>query len=161
MNNKPREQLGQLNARMTGFRLLLFLLFVYHCNLTFLPGDDAAGNVFLPVSILKDQRITFTPDLDPFMFVWRRNGTDAFAPPLRVSTVGWRSVVKGWPESIGLHRGELELVEERYFITRSIRQGVFVNTFGMGTAIVALPFYGLVHFTFGLDRFSNHFLWHL
>jgi hypothetical protein len=145
--------------RKLGFLIFAGLFLIYQSNLAFLPGDDATGNIFLPIAILKQHRISFSLDSNPFMFSWRKIGTQN-ADAQILSTEGWRRQVKDWPESMGYKLNELQVVEERYFIIRSTRENSYVNTFGIGAGLFALPFFALLDLTIGLEHQSVHFLWY-
>jgi hypothetical protein len=50
--------------------LLAGFLLLYLANGDFLPASDPIPSVYLPLSVLDDGNLTFTPEEAPFMFVW-------------------------------------------------------------------------------------------
>ena len=158
---KSKEPSAEIRTdRNVAIWLFSILFLVYQFNVGFLPGDDAAANIFLPMTIIKNHRLSFAPETHPFMFSWRKNGVQN-ADTTIYSTVGWRSEVKNWPESIGYRLSEFQLIEERYFIVRSARENSYVNTFGIGTGLFALPVFALLHLAVGLESQSTHFFWYV
>ena len=107
--------------------LLLFvvLLCFYHANLAFLPVGDAVPNVALPISLLEERNITFTPDEFPGMFRWKLHGA------------------AGRGEA---GDGRLELAGSRYYLGKSTRDGEYVNYYGLGAGLTALPVFAVVDF---------------
>jgi hypothetical protein len=88
--------------------LCLGFLLLYHANGDFLPGNDATANLFLPLGVLHDGSLSFTPERMPQMFIWRLKARGQTRPTrvpawddavdaevlawLRTSTVGADSV---------------------------------------------------------------------
>jgi hypothetical protein len=101
--------------------LFLFLLFVYTINGDVLPSNDAVPNVYLPLNLLKGGGLAFTPRDWPFMFTTRSDSPGGAAAPLNV------------PSPV-------------FYLVRSIRTDPitgdirFVNAFGIGSGLTALPF---------------------
>lgn len=56
---------------LTAVALALGMLVLYHLNMGFLPGHDASGNLFLPLNLMQGDGLSFQPDAQPQMFIWR------------------------------------------------------------------------------------------
>lgn len=109
------------------------LLAVYASNGDFLSTSDALPNLYLPVSLLREGNVTFTPDEMSFMFRWSlRSGQD-------VKRVRYRDLD---PAEIPSLRREGRLVpdEPHYYVVPSAREGEYVGIYGPGPGLAALPF---------------------
>jgi len=154
-NAKPKGLPGQETAagqvgssrRRWAIALAVFLalLGVYHLNCDFFQmSNDAMPNLHLPVTLLKEGNLSFTPDEMPFMFVWT---LETPGGPLPRTFWRWDEKFQGRTFA-GLRRaGLLSLADHRYYVVPSVRtdratgQRLYVNTFGPGAGLVALPLF--------------------
>lgn len=154
------DRAGRLTAAWAA-GVFLVLLGAYLANGDFLPGNDAKANVYLPVSLLREGNLSFTPREAPFMFIWQ-----ARLPPAsggapedeaflqrwrRFAETAWSNRVDGWQQRlIGVSAERLYAWQmlgnpgPMYYIIKSIRntpdgQPLYVNTFGPGAGLCALP----------------------
>ena len=130
--------------------LFVFLLAVYHLNFDFTPGNDATANVFLPVSFLTEGNLSFTVAEAPFKFLAH------VTTPQGVSRVPLRSMA---------HLRALEAkypvkLKAKYYIVPSVREGVYVNTFGPGAGLCALPVFAAIDMVTGDLNYSRKALWY-
>jgi hypothetical protein len=80
-------------------------------NRDFLPVADAKGTVATALSLIEDGNFEIAGDEAPFAFRWRREPGSAEAP----------------------------LIHPRYFVSKTRRSDGYVNTFGPGAPVAALP----------------------
>jgi hypothetical protein len=97
--------------------LVVGLTVVYLANGDLLPGDDALASSYLPVNVMKGGGLTFTAWRVPRLFNW---DVDREGRPVRAS-------------------GHV------FSIIPSRIAGEYVNTFGLGAGLTALPVLGAVH----------------
>jgi hypothetical protein len=124
--------------------LLLFagLLALYHLNGDVLPGNDAKPNVYLPVSLLSEGNLSFTPREMPFMFHWALRSAGG-QTPVRVRT--WDQPIDGVPARVLAERQALVPVAVQYYLmpTRRIDPSsghpLFVGLYGPGAGLTAVP----------------------
>ena len=122
-----------MSRRLPGWPLPFLLFAVYLLNGDFLPIGDAKASTYLPVSLLSEGNLTFTPEEFPFMFVWNYSAPDG------VHEVSFNA----WDEkSRALYAdGRLTVSAPRYYLVPSKREGEYINTFGPGVGLTALPFF--------------------
>lgn len=145
-------------AGLTACALLAGLMLLYHLNGSFLVGNDAVPNVYLPLSVLSEGNLSFTPEEAPFMFTWalesggkqaivkfdRWEGTPSdpatvcFSPATRITAqrATWRQL---------RDQGKLKLYRPDYYLVPSVdpaRRG-YVNQYGPGAGLTALPFFAV------------------
>jgi hypothetical protein len=156
----PTEQIAP--GRSTGrdwaiaAGLLLGLLGLYHLNGDFLPGNDATPNVYLPLQVLGDGSLSFTPEGSPSMFMWTLHGSGTERvvrvrswdqPADAADAAAAASIRKSgtphvtWGQLYG--RGKLRLRQPEYYLVPSIDpvQRGYVNQYGPGAGLTALvPF---------------------
>jgi hypothetical protein len=125
------------------------LLAVYNLNGQFLYGNDAKPNVYLPAALLSGGAMSFTPSEYPFMFHWVYRGERAWES---TTFDRWDRLVPGNPFTYRqlLEAGLLKLYEPKYYLVPSVRAPVdgnpiFVNTFGPGAGLTALPVFAVLH----------------
>jgi hypothetical protein len=146
---------------VAGWGIFLVLLAIYHVNGDFLYGNDAKPNVYLPAALLKWGSLSFTPSRHPFMFFWGyRTGQDQMT--IDNSLRQWDDRVPGQPYTYRQlsQAGRLSLMGPKYYVVPSIRETaegepIFVNTFGPGAGLTALPLYTLLHAVLGGDLQSH------
>lgn len=140
-------------SRRTLSLLILFgLLAAYLSNGGLTPAADSAPNMYLALSIRHDGDMTFDPTETPLLFQWRVR-LDS-----RTRDVGLSTFDAGMEEWVA--RGALEVKEGRYLVVPSIREGTYISTFPMGTALTALPFLSLVEIFAGDLRYQPASLWY-
>jgi len=114
------------------------LFVVYNADPMYLCINDMTPNVNLPLQILDHGSLTFTPESHPFMFKWKseKAGGDAEAK------------VKKWdPELLRQYgEGTLKVTGGKYFLAESAIPGRYVNIYGIGAALTALPVYAAAKF---------------
>lgn len=131
--------------------VLLFAacLAAYLSNGDVLLGRDQTGNMLLSVNLLKNHSFSIKPDQAPDAFVWilERPGEE----PRYASYSEWSRELQD------LYDTGLLKPTPRYYLSPTNRTGEYVNTFGIGAAIVGLPAYALLNlFT---DITSDHAWW--
>jgi hypothetical protein len=127
-------------------------LAIYHLNGDFLPINDATFSTYLPRMLLTHGSFSVTPAEAPSLFNWIRRTPQG---PMLVH-------IDRWDESMNAlrQRGELVLRGAKYYVTPSVRKDSalgerrYVNTFGPGPGLLALPVVALAG-TGGNDLLSN------
>jgi hypothetical protein len=137
----------------------LTLTVVYSANGEVLPGNDATGNAYLAANLLEEGRFSFSVSRDPWLFDWVFQQE---AAPVRF--FGWDDPVRGVPARKLYAEGRLVPVLP-YFLTPSLRadpataEPLYVNTFGPGAAIAALPVLAPLRLAVGDLRAHPEALW--
>ncbi len=156
-----RGRWGKLLGRkaVVGGAIFLILLAAYHLNGGFLYGNDAKPNVYLAPTLLSQGRLSFTPTQHPFMFLW---GYRTKEGPVLVQFNSWKDRMVDQPYTARqfFETGLLTLVQSKYYLVPSVRrtaegEPIFVNTFGPGAGLTALPLYALLHLATGGDLQSH------
>jgi hypothetical protein len=140
----PPAALRRLNGRVA---LIAFLaaLFIYLGSGSVIPDShDTTANAYVPVSLLVDGDLAFSPLEAPLMFLWNAKGLQGAEP---VSVQGWDQLVPGSELTFAEYyrQGRLELVGPRYFLVPTIRvraatgEPLFVGAFGPAAGLTALP----------------------
>lgn len=148
--------------------LLVGFLALYHLNGDFSVGHDPMATVYLPISLLHEGNLAFTPDEAPHMFAWTYR-TQQAERPVRFESWGQKAVnLFTWTRNQttpGLVRlgsvdrelspqltardlregGQLVSPQPDYFLAPSVdpEQRGYVNTFGPGAGLTALPFFAI------------------
>ena len=153
----PKPSTGRDWAIAVG--LLLGFLALYHLNGDFLPGNDATPNVCLPVGVLRDGSLAFTPEQWPSMFTWtlKTGGGDravrvrSWDQEAEVPSAAADSSPAGsgaqhvtWGQ---LHsQGKLVLRQPEYYLVPSVEPGRrgYVNQYGPGAGLTALPLFAVM-----------------
>ena len=143
--HQSRDQAPPAPRRLTllSASTLLFALLagIYVANGDFLPTADAKASAYLPISLLREGDLSFTPREMPFMFTWRMAEAGGWR---RIEIKRWdRARIDGKSFEEHLQSGRLQRLHSRYYIVPSTRQGQWVNSFGPGPGLVALPFFAL------------------
>lgn len=145
------------SPRAAAWVLFAGLLAAYHANGGFVPANGTKSNAYLPLELLHHGRLAFTPYDSPFMFVWAAATPSGGA---RVSFSRWDERLNGVSFAELAQTGRLALVSEKYYLVPSVKPGLYVNTFGPGAGLTALPL------SFALDRLTGDLaaspraLWH-
>ena len=129
------------------------LLVAYLINGDILPGNDSKSNTFLPVSLLNEGNLSFTPTEMPFMFRWAIR-TRQGVRPVNFNHLQWDRVVDGRTLRDHYEAKTLGVHHEMYYVVPTVRDGkpdrsVCVNTFGPGAGLCALPVSAVLHVTTG------------
>ena len=129
---------ARLRRALAGCFLFGGLLLIYSLDGSFAASNDCTPHVYGAVKLLKQGSFTFTPEQDPRMFVWQ-----LILPDGKTSDLCF----KKWDsQTSNLYRnGQLRVLESMYFIVPSVREGRYVNTFGIGPAISALPVFAVLY----------------
>ncbi len=116
--------------------LFIFLFVVYSLNPEYMCVSDMKPNVWQALRILSSGNLTFTVDSDPSLFDWRSGKENGGGP---VEILRWDEASRRQ-----YAEGTLELVGAKYFIVESTTPGRYVNIYGIGPALTALPFFATV-----------------
>ena len=160
----PGEPVGgvALGDRLTRPRWLAMWLFcllviIYNANGDIVVGNDTKANTFMPISILKEGNLSFTPDEMPFMFLWEIYGPDQT----------YRAKIRSWDTKMGVYtfgeirsRGRAQPVGNAYYIVPSRLEGVYVNTFGPAPGICYLPVAAILKMVAGDLQSHLRVLWY-
>ncbi len=170
----PAELRGRDFALAAG--LMLGLLLLYQINGGFLPGNDAAANLYLPVELIHQGSLSFRPDSMPQMFIWR---IESGGEQRRLSVRDWHGqpdeATRRWlaeARSEGIpadatwgdlrRAGRIEMDRPEYYLVPSVdpEQKGYVNQFGPGAGLTALPVLGLLDLLVGDLRRHPAALWY-
>lgn len=149
---------GVAGGRFRPILLFSMLMGIYWVNGIFLPGDDVTGNLFFPIQLLTKGKVTISAEDHPFMFVWQEQGMDNGE---QFQTVGWRKNSREWPGSRGYSIEDWRYVDSRYFLSPSEFSGEYVNTFGMGAGLYALPYFFVMSLFWDLETVGVHSIFYL
>ena len=114
-------------------------------------SQDTTANAFLPVSVLGDGDLVFSPSEAPLMFLWGEKRGEATVP---VTVQSWTQ-----PGTYGTYgdeyrAGKLSLLAPRYFLVPTTRsragEALFASAFGPATGLTAAPAAGVAA-AFGAD----------
>ncbi len=114
--------------------LLFLLLFgIYSANSNFTIIGDMKPSVYQSLHMLNGHEWTFTPESHPFLFKWHFDGKDSKSD----------SRIFRWDPALRAQyaAGTVKPVKCDYFIVASTTPGRYVNFFGVGAALMALPLY--------------------
>jgi hypothetical protein len=153
-----REEIRRVAWLTKPLTLFAILFTVYLGNGGFLPGDDVTGSLFLPVQILTKGKVTYSPTDHPFMFVWQQSGEMSEET---LMTEGWKLGGRDWPQSSGYSMENLNLVDSRYYLSPSQKPREYVNTFGIGAGLYALPFFLVSSIFVDLETIGVHSLFYI
>ena len=150
----PTAQTGSVVASSKYF--LPVLLFVvcfgaYVSNGDFLPGGDQEGNMLFSVNLLKRHAFSLSPPDAPGAFFWKLEQTGE--DPRGVTVSAWNREVNDLYE-----KGQLK-ARGRYYLARTTRPDVYVNAFGIGSAIVGLPVYAFLDLFVDIES-DRYWWWH-
>ena len=137
---------------VAAFGLWLSLVVLYQVNGSVVEEGDATPSLNLPIAILKQRALSFTPDDFPEMFHWT-----SFRPLPKMDDF----YVRRWPDLLGRRTaqewrdaGKLVFRGPRYHLVQSPRRSVYVSTFGPVPGITFVPLSALLLAldpTFGAD----------
>lgn len=155
-----RERPGATPTAQAGGRVALskyflpVLLFVgcfgaYVSNGDFLPGGDQEGNMLLSVNLLKRHAFSLSPPDAPGAFFWKLEQPGE--EPLGVTVNAWDQEVDDLYE-----KGQLK-ARGHYYLAQTTQPDVYVNAFGIGSAIVGLPVYAVLDLF--VDVKSDRYWW--
>lgn len=135
-------------ARFDGsIAVLVFLtaLLVYLGSGSVVPDShDTTANAYVPVSLIADRDLAFTPLEAPFLFLWNLKGAHGAEP---VNVQSWQHVAPGSGLTFGAYQrqGRLEFAGPRYSLVPTTRaraataEPLFVGAFGPAPGLTALP----------------------
>ena len=130
--------------------LLFFVCFgLYVSNGDFLPGGDQQGNMLAVVNLLKRHTFSLGPPDSPASFIWVLESPGK--EPQRVTIGQWSREVDDL-----YAQGRLKAVN-RYYLAKTRRSEEYVNTFGLGAAMTALPVYAFLDLFVDIE--SNRYWW--
>ena len=110
--------------------LFILLLFIYQSNGDFQVSSDAIANIYLPVSMLSEGNLSFSPKEFPFMF-WRDKN-------VLKKDGEFKRLLK--TQEVYPGKG----VFPYYYLSKSRYPGICVNSYGIGAGLVALPVFAVI-----------------
>lgn len=131
------------------------LFAVYQVNGDVLIGNDAKPNLYLPATLLAEGRMVFRPRSESFMFDWALDGPHG----------RWEGQMRRWgdvaaPDELDRQFAAGKLVARpKYYLVPTVRAGEYVDTFGPGAGLAALPLFALIHAFRGGLLESPQLLW--
>ena len=157
-----RERPDAMTTARAGGRVALskyflpVLLFVgcfgaYVSNGDFLPGGDQEGNMLLSLNLLKRHAFSLGPPDAPGAFFWELEQPGE--KPLSVTVSAWAQEVNDLYE-----KGYLK-ARGHYYLAQTTRPDVYVNAFGIGSAIVGLPVYAILDLFADIES-DRYWWWH-
>ena len=113
-------------------------------------GADHRSNMLFSLNLLKHRSLSIAPPHAPAEFDWqlKRPGGDIAAVQIKRWNSKWDALYR---------KGELRPIS-RYYMVPTLHPGRYANTFGIGTAFTALPFYAALDLF--ADLASNRMLWY-
>ena len=135
-------------AGATRVALLLFVLLVaiYHVDGSLTHVNDMVPNLSLPISLLNEGNLTFTPEEFPKMFLWELRESGAKWP---VVVANWNDPIRGVPARDLFAAGKIGFVSHRYYVVASSREGEYMSRYGLGTLLTTLPAFSILHLVLG------------
>jgi len=118
------------------------LLFAYLANGEILPGQDATANVRLAAKVVSKRQLVFTPEDEPFMFQWHLKTSEG---DQTATFPTWMSLYQGESIRRTYERGDLTKPEPMYYLMPTRFPGVYVNRYGLGAGLFAVPFVAAVY----------------
>jgi len=169
MNESPGPNAAPPTAirrRLPPALLFVVLMTVYLANEGPIPIRDTLVNTYLPVRLLTDGSLTFSPRETPFLFAWKleepyrtkwefqkgEGMTDVFVE-------SWDSEILGKKASELAGEGILKLSRPLYAVTPSIRDDRYVNIYGPGAGLSAVPYFGALALIKGNWKENSRILW--
>lgn len=116
--------------------VFLSLSAVYQWDSTFLFFTDTEVNAYGAVSIVERNDLLLSPDLVPWAFAWEAVGPNGKAP---VEIQATSDLVDELRAS-----GALRIADETYLVRRSVFPDRYVNTFGFGVSLSAVPVFAAI-----------------
>ena len=123
----------------------------YVSNGDFLPGGDQEGNMLFSVNLLKRNAFSLSPPDAPGAFFWRLEQPGE--KPRGVTFNVWNREVSG------LYEKGLLKARGAYYLAQTTRPDVYVNAFGIGSAIVGLPVYAVLDLFVDIES-DRYWWWH-
>jgi hypothetical protein len=116
--------------------VFLTLLAVYQWDSTFLFFTDTEVNAYGAVSVVERSELLLSPELTPWTLVWEATGPKGTAP---VEIQEYSDLVDDLRKS-----GALRIADETYLVRRSVFPDRYVNTFGFGVSLSAVPVFAAI-----------------
>ena len=151
---KPTPQVGGRGVSSRYFLpVLLFLVCfgAYVSNGDFLPGGDQEGNMLFSVNLLNRHAFSLSPPDAPGAFFWRLEKPGEESQGVTFKT--WSNEVNDLYE-----KGQLK-AKGAYYLAGTTQPDVYVNAFGIGSAIVGLPVYAVLDLFVDLES-DRYWWWH-
>jgi len=120
----------QKHKTLIAWFLFILLLCIYHGDGDFQVSSDAIPNVYLPVSVLNDGNLSFSPEEFPFMF-WQDE--DALKKDGE-----FENLLK--TQEVFPGKGLFPF----YYLTKTRYPGICVNSYGIGAGLTALPVFAVL-----------------
>jgi hypothetical protein len=114
-------------------------LLAYLGSGTSLAGNDATANVHLVPRLLGHGTVYFTVRDNPKMFAFAARTPYGWT---RASVLDWNAEVHGTTARQAFERGDLRMVQPRYYLVPTRHPGQYASTFGLGAGLFALPIMG-------------------
>ena len=148
----PARFAARLAASRYSVPALLFAvcLGAYVSNGDFLPGSDQEGNMLFSVNLLKRGSLSLGPLDAPHAFSWTLEQPGVAPRPVMVDN--WNSAADA-----AYRKGQLTSPAPIYYLAATTRPDVYVNTFGLGAALLGLPVYALLDLFVEIE--SDRFWW--
>ena len=128
--HSPNSQGGQKYKGPIAWALFILLLCIYHSDGYFQMTSDVIANIYLPVSLLNEGSLSFSPKEFPFMFMHDDN--------VQKQNGKFERLLK--TEAVSPGQG----VFPTHYLTKSRYPGVYVNSYGFGAGLTALPVFALI-----------------
>jgi hypothetical protein len=164
MVNADRSE-GRGKTWLVSCLLFAGLVGLYQANGDFTISHDATGNTYLPVSLLARGRCSFTPTDMPFMFLWELQIPPP-QRPVRVHVSRWDETTDGLTFAQLRASGKLRFLGPEYYLIPCERDDpatgdrTYVNTFGVGAGLTALPLFAVLHVVVGDLPAHPRLLWY-
>ena len=125
----------------------------YVSNGDFLPGNDQVGNMLASVNLLKRGALSIGPPDAPDAFFWTLQQSDG-RPPVHVTVDDWNDAA-----DTAYRQGRLRVASHYYYLAATTRADAYVNTFGLGAALMGVPVYALLDLFVDLEE-NRRWWWH-
>lgn len=144
-------------AALLAAALFCVLFATYQLDGGFVPSNGAKSNSWLPVQVLQRGSLSFSPDEVPFMFTWRLE-TPAGPRRARFASFSERAGGRSFAELAA--EGRLTVLAPRYYLVPSVQSGRYVDTFGPGAGLTALPLFAVLRAAAGDLAARPRLLWY-
>jgi GT2 family glycosyltransferase len=135
---------------LVGLVLSLVLFAIYVGDGDPLPGKDATPNTHVAITLLSKGRLSYTAEEQPSFFSWKLLRDGKAKEALFHS---WDDRLDGESIREVWRRGDLRDPVPQYYLSRTTKPGVFVNSYGVVTGLTALPLVAAVYpFVKDLDQ---------
>jgi hypothetical protein len=101
-----------------------------------LAGNDATASVRLSPRLLRHGTPYFSLRDNPKMFAFAARTPFGW---IRAGIADWNASIHGTPARVAFERGDLRMVQPRYYLVPTRHEGQYASTFGLGAGLFALP----------------------